>query len=215
MKAKNKRWLERHLNDNFVKKAQDQGYRARSAFKLEQIDKRDNLIRPGQLILDVGAAPGSWSQYASKKIAKNGRIIAVDRLAIKPIAENVVTIKGDITTDETVAQIDEALNNQKVDLVICDIAPDITGIHDADQANMENLLQLVLDLAYLKMKANASLLIKAFEGGHTIALRKQLKEHFKEVASRKPDASRKHSTEFYILCRQFKLSEQKAPADIG
>lgn len=204
---KSKAWHQRHKSDAFVKQAQKQGLRARSAYKLEEIDQKDKLFKPNSIVLDVGAAPGSWSQYAKQKVnsQKGGLVIGVDRLEIEPI-DGVTLIQGDILEQSTVEEIKNKCSNSKVSLVICDIAPDITGIKDVDQANMVELLQLVVEFSLPLMAKNASMLLKVFEGQQVNEVRDVLKEHFSEVFSRKPKASRDRSKEFYLLAKKYKGS---------
>lgn len=207
MSMKSKGWHQRHQNDGFVKQARKQGFRARSAYKLEEIDKKDRLFRADMKVLDVGAAPGSWSQYAISKINTNkgGRVIAVDRLSTEHI-QHVDIIVGDIQDESTVDAIKNVVGNDKIDLVICDIAPDITGISDVDQSNMVELLEMVIVFSQPLLAKNGSMLLKIFEGNQSSTIRDLLKQHFGEVFSRKPKASRDKSKEFYLLAKSYKGS---------
>ncbi len=197
-RKKSKQWARRHLNDHYVKQAGQSGYRARSVFKLEEIDQRYHLIKPGASIVDLGAAPGSWSQYVIKKTGDKGRVIAVDLLPVRAI-ENVIVIQGDFCDANIQQEILGILNGEPADLVISDMAPDLTGISITDQANMENLLMNVINSLENILKPGADLLIKVFEGRMLVDVRKPLNLLFKKVISIKPGASRKHSKEFYLL----------------
>ena len=202
-RKKSKQWARQHVSDVYVKQATQAGYRARSVFKLEQIDQRYKLIKPGSRIIDLGAAPGSWCQYAIKKVGKTGQVIAVDLLPIKPI-ENVEIIQGDFCDPGVLEQILELMNYQPVNLILSDMAPDLTGIRITDQANMENLLMKIIDSLDKILTIDANLLIKVFEGQMMVDVRKSLNLLFKKVISIKPEASRKHSKEFYLLATNYK-----------
>ncbi len=204
-RKKSKHWAQRHLNDTYVKKANQSGYRARAAFKLEEINTRHKLIKPGMRILDLGAAPGSWSQLSSQITGTHGLVVAVDLLPIQPI-KNVQFIQGDFCNTDIQAQIIVQLGNKAADLIICDMSPDLTGIRITDQANMENLLQSVFNSLENLLNPNGDLLIKVFEGQLLADLRKSLNSLFKKVINIKPDASRKQSREFYLLARDFKAA---------
>lgn len=197
-RKKSKQWARRHVSDVYVKQATQSGYRARSVFKLEEIDKRYKLIKPGSRVIDLGAAPGSWCQYAIKKTANKGLVIAVDLLPIKDI-EGVQIIQGDFCDPETVRQIIVLMDNQPADLVLSDMAPDLTGIRITDQANMENLLENIINSLEVMLRPGSDLLIKVFEGEVLVDVRKSLNLLFKKVISIKPEASRKQSREFYLL----------------
>ena len=201
-RKKTKQWAQRHVNDVYVKQAAKSGYRARSVFKLEEIDKRYNLVKPGLRIVDLGAAPGSWCQYAIKKVGNTGQVIAVDLLPIKAI-ENVDIVQGDFCDDKVLEQILILMNHQPLDLVLSDMAPDLTGIRITDQANMENLLMNIVNSLEKILQPGADLLIKVFEGQMLVDIRKSLNLLFKKVISVKPEASRKQSKEFYLLARNF------------
>ena len=201
-RKKTKQWAQRHVNDVYVKQATQSGYRARSVFKLEEIDKRYNLIKPGMRVVDLGAAPGSWCQYAINKLGDNGQVIAVDLLPVKAI-ENVDIIQGDFCDNEVLEQILILMKHQPVDLILSDMAPDLTGIRITDQANMENLLMNIVNSLEKILKPGAHLLIKVFEGQMLVDVRKSLNSLFKKVISIKPEASRKQSKEFYLLATNY------------
>ena len=202
-RKKSKLWAKRHVNDIYVKQATQSGYRARSVFKLEEIDQRYKLIKSGNRIVDLGAAPGSWCQYAVKKTGNKGQVIAVDLLPIKEI-ENAVIIQGDFCDNNILEQILVHMNHQPVDLVLSDMSPDLTGIAVTDQANMENLLVNIISSLEKILKPGAALLVKVFEGQALVDVRKSLNLLFKKVISIKPEASRKHSKEFYLLALNYR-----------
>jgi len=192
-----------HVNDSYVKKAKKAGYRARSAFKLEEIDKRDRLLRPGMNVVDLGAAPGSWCQYARTRLGKKDHLIAVDLLPVDPI-EGVDFIQGDFTEDKIRSQLVEMMGGRGADLVLSDMAPNISGIALADQARSIGLAEGVLDWSRTVLVADGTLLMKVFQGSGFDQLRQELLMAFRSVASRKPDASRSRSSEVFLLARGFK-----------
>ena len=196
-------WMNEHMNDSYVKKAKKAGYRARSAYKLEEIDKKDKLLRPGQNVVDLGAAPGGWCQYARKKLGKKSHLIAVDLLPIEAI-EGVQIIQGDFTDQQVRQQISDMLDNQPVDLVLSDMAPNISGIASADQARSIGLAEGVLDWSCSVLSTDGGLLMKVFQGSGFDQLRKDILMSFRSLAVRKPDASRSRSAEVYLLARGFK-----------
>ena len=196
-------WMNEHLNDSYVKKAKKAGYRARSAFKLEEIDKKDKLLRPGLNVVDLGAAPGGWCQYARTRLGKKSRLVAVDLLPIKPI-DGVEIIQGDFTDQEIRARINELFENQGIDLVLSDMAPNISGIVLVDQARSIGLAEGVLDWSRSVLARDGALLMKVFQGSGFDQLRQDLLTHFRSVAVRKPGASRSRSAEVYLLARGFK-----------
>ena len=201
-RKKSKQWALRHVNDVYVKQAAQSGYRARSVFKLEEIDKRYQLIKPGMRVVDLGAAPGSWCQYAINKTGHTGHVIAVDLLPIKEI-DGVEIIQGDFCDSSVLNQILASMDHQPVDLVLSDMSPDLTGIRITDQANMENLLINIINSLEKILKPGACLLIKVFEGQLLVEVRKSLNLLFKKVISIKPEASRKQSKEFYLLAMHY------------
>jgi 23S rRNA (uridine2552-2'-O)-methyltransferase len=196
-------WMNEHLNDGFVKKAQQDGYRARSAYKLEEIDKKDRLIQPGMNIVDLGAAPGSWCQYVARRTRGKGALVAVDLLPVMPI-EGVDIIQGDFTEPAIRQCIDDCLQGQQVDLVLSDMAPNISGIAAADQARSIGLAEGVLDWSQAVLKTDGALLMKVFQGSGFDQLRQQMLSLFRSVAVRKPGASRSRSAEVYLLARGYK-----------
>ncbi|MFW2439446.1 MAG: RlmE family RNA methyltransferase [Arenicellales bacterium] len=192
-----------HVNDSYVKKAKKAGYRARSAFKLEEIDKRDRLLRPGMNVVDLGAAPGSWCQYARTRLGKKDHLIAVDLLPIDPV-EGVDFIQGDFTENKIRSQLVEMMGSRGADLVLSDMAPNISGIALADQARSIGLAEAVLDWSRTVLVTDGTLLMKVFQGSGFDQLRQELLKAFRSVASRKPGASRSRSSEVFLLARGFK-----------
>jgi 23S rRNA (uridine2552-2'-O)-methyltransferase len=196
-------WLQRHLSDPFVKKAQLEGYRSRSAYKLTELNEKDRLIRPGMRIMDLGSAPGGWSQVAGKLVGAKGRVLATDILPMEPI-KNVDFIQGDFTDESVVAQLLAWLGNGKFDLIVSDIAPNITGIDSADQASSMNFLDLALDTVRQTLKPGSTFVAKMFQGSGSDQYVKELRTSFEKVIIRKPAASRAESREVYIVAKGFK-----------
>ena len=199
-----KHWLTRQQKDPYVRQAQQSHYRSRAVYKLIEIDEKDHLFKQGQTIVDLGAAPGSWSQYVSEKIGNKGRLIAIDILPIQPI-DNTLFIKGDFTEQSVYEQCLQAIESTRADLVISDMAPNLSGIRAADQARSLCLAELSFDLAKTVLKKGGDMLVKVFEGEGTDTYRHDLKEHFAKIVVRKPKASRDDSREFYVLARTFRL----------
>lgn len=193
-----KAWMHEHVNDPYVKRAQTEGFRSRAAYKLQQLAERDKLLRPGMVVVDLGAAPGGWSQVAAKAVGDGGRVIAVDLLEVTPV-HGVTVIRGDFHEDATLAAVESALGGERADLVISDMAPNISGIALVDQARHAALAELALDFALKHLKPRGNFLVKAFQGGGYEAYVKTLRAHFSEVVTRKPEASRSRSNEVYLL----------------
>jgi len=196
-----KNWLARQQKDPYVKQAQQSHYRSRAVYKLIEIDEKDHLLKSGQTVIDLGAAPGSWSQYVSEKIGKKGHLIAIDILPV----ENTLFIEGDFTEQSVYEQCLQATENTRADLVISDMAPNLSGIRAADQARSLYLAELSFDLTKSVLKQGGDMLVKGFEGEGIDKYRHDLKEHFEKVIVRKPKASRDDSREFYILAQGFRL----------
>ena len=196
-------WLSRHLRDPFVKQAQKDGYRSRSAYKLLQLNDKDRLIRPGMRIMDLGSAPGGWSQVASRLVGSKGRILATDILPMDGLP-NVDFIQGDFTDAAIVQQVLDWLGGGKFDLIVSDIAPNLTGIDSADQASSIHFLELALDTVRQTLKPGANFVAKMFQGSGSDEYLKELRKHFEKVLIRKPDASRKESREVYLVAKGFK-----------
>jgi 23S rRNA (uridine2552-2'-O)-methyltransferase len=212
----NRAWIQRHVTDPFVKAATAQGYRARSAFKLIEIDDKDRLLKPGMTVIDLGAAPGSWTQVARQRVAGpdgrlRGRIIALDLLPMDPIAD-VVFIQGDFREQETADRLAASLEGAGADVILSDLAPNLSGIAVADAARGLHLLELALEFAALHLKPGGTLLVKAFQGSGFSQFVAELKKHFASVATRKPAASRAESAETYLLARRFKGPPEAKPA---
>jgi len=196
-------WLRRHVNDPFVKQAQIDGYRSRSAYKLTEINEKDRLIKPNMRILDLGSAPGGWSQVAGRLVGRKGRVLATDILPMDPVP-NVDFIQGDFTDDKVVEQLLAWLGGGKFDLIISDIAPNLSGIDSADQAGSMYLLELALDTVRKTLAPGATFVAKMFQGSGSDEYMKELRKHFEKVLIRKPAASRKESREVYIVAKGFK-----------
>ena len=195
--------MSRHLSDPFVKQAQKDGYRSRSAYKLIELNEKDRLIRPGMRILDLGSAPGGWSQVASRIVGAKGRVLATDILPMDGLP-NVDFIQGDFTEDATVEQLLGWLGGGRFDLIVSDIAPNITGISSADQASSIYFLELALDTVRKTLEPGATFVAKMFQGSGSDQYLKELRAHFDKVSIRKPAASRKESREVYLVAKGFK-----------
>lgn len=192
------RWLKEHFADPFVKKAQAEGMRSRAAYKLEELLERDRLIRPGMVIVDLGAAPGGWSQVARRQLGDRGRVLALDILDMPPIA-GVDFIHGDFREPEALSRLEALLAGAPVDLVLSDMAPNMTGVDTVDQARAMYLSELARDFADAHLKRGGNFLIKLFMGEGFDAYMKDLKTRYDKVVTRKPAASRSRSNEVYAL----------------
>jgi len=190
--------MHEHLNDAFVKRAQKEGYRARAAYKLIEIDDKDRLIKPGMTVVDLGAAPGSWCQVVQQRLKGQGRIIGLDLLDMHPIA-GVEFIQGDFREESVLRELEEKLNNKPVDLVIADMAPNISGVKDADQAGALYLTELALEFSQDWLKPGGNFLVKVFIGTGFDDIIKRMRSEFDKVVTRKPKASRGRSSETYLL----------------
>lgn len=197
------RWLTEHFSDEYVKLAQKRGYRSRAVFKLEEIDLKDRLLKPGISVVDLGAAPGGWSQYAAEKLGKSGRIIALDILPVEPI-NGVSIIEGDFREEEVFRQLMEALEGQPVDLVLSDMAPNTSGMRDVDQPRAMYLAELALDMARQVLRPGGALVVKLFMGAGFDEYQRDVRQSFSSVANRKPKASRDRSREVYMVAKGFK-----------
>jgi len=196
-------WLRRHVNDPFVKQAQLDGYRSRSAYKLIELNEKDRLIKPGMRIMDLGSAPGGWSQVAGKLVGKKGRVLATDILPMDPVP-NVDFIQGDFTDEVIVEKLLAWLDGDRFDLIISDIAPNLSGIDSADQAGSMYFLELALDIVRKTLKPGANFAAKMFQGSGSDEYVKELRKSFEKVLIRKPAASRAQSREVYIVAKGFK-----------
>lgn len=193
-----KAWLREHVNDVYVKRAKQEGFRSRAAFKLLEIDQRDRLLAPGMIVVDLGAAPGSWAQVVSQKIAPGGMLIALDILEMAPLP-GVTMVQGDFREEATLFALQEILQGRAVDLVISDMAPNITGIDLMDQARSMHLCELALDFALQCLKPGGYFLVKLFQGSGFEDFLRAMRQHFGQVVTRKPQASRGRSNEIYLL----------------
>ena len=195
-------WLKEHFDDEYVRRSQQDGYRSRAIYKLIEIDDKDRLIKPGMTIIDLGAAPGGWSEYCVKKLGKNGKVVALDILPMEPINE-VSIIEGDFREDAVFEELMAVMNNAQADLVISDMAPNISGMESVDMPRAYHLCELALDLARQVLKPGGGLLVKLFQGEGFEAYNKELKTSFSKVVMRKPKASRARSREIYALAKGF------------
>lgn len=218
----NKAWLHDHINDPYVKLAKREGYRARAAYKLKEIDESLGLIRPGDIVVDLGSTPGAWSQYARRKLSPtgaaagelNGRIVALDLLPMEPI-EGVVFIQGDFREPEVLKVLEQTLTanagSKKVDVVISDMAPNLSGIESADAARISDLVELAVDFSVHHMKAEGALVVKLFHGGAYDPMVKLFKDTFKTVKRFKPKASRPGSSETFLVGMGLKAQPAVGP----
>ena len=196
-------WLQRHVSDPFVKQAQKEGYRSRSAYKLIQLNEKDRFLHPNTLVVDLGSAPGGWSQVAGRLVGKKGRVVATDILAMDALP-NVEFIQGDFTEETVLAQVIAALGGHKPDVIISDIAPNISGIDSSDQAKSMYLVELGLDMARQTLKSGGTFVTKVFQGAGSEQYLRDVRKSFGKVSIRKPDASRSESREVYFVAKDFK-----------
>jgi 23S rRNA (uridine2552-2'-O)-methyltransferase len=190
-----KQWMREHVNDPFVQRAQKEGYRSRAAYKLLEINERDRLLRPGTVVVDLGATPGGWSQVAA---ARGCKVIALDLLPLQPL-QGVEFIQGDFRDEEVLAQLEEKLGGKQAGLVISDMAPNISGIDMSDQARAMHLAELALDFAVQHLKPGGAFLVKVFQGAGFEEYFRMMRSRFARIATRKPKASRDRSSELYLL----------------
>lgn len=208
-KRKGQQWVARQNRDPFVKKARQTGYRARAAFKLEQIDQKYRLIHPHSRVVDLGSAPGSWSQYTASRIGGNHQIVAVDLLPMQDIS-GVQFIRGDFTENAVVQQILALLDGHRIDLVLSDMAPNLTGIKATDQARAEVIQESIMGFCERALKPGGALVTKLFEGESAIIMRAQLKLLFKQFHTFKPEASRNQSKEIFLVAREYSGNKQSS-----
>lgn len=205
----NKNWLHDHINDPYVKLAQKEGYRARAVYKLKEIDESEKLIKPGQIIIDLGCTPGSWSQYARHRLAGqigggiHGQVIGLDVLPMEPIAD-VTFIQGDFREQSVLRHLERVLQGGRVDLVLSDMSPNLSGIALADAARVEHLVDLALEFSQQHLKPSGALLVKCFNGSGFSQIVENFRRNFKVVMQKKPKASRDKSSEVYLLGRGLK-----------
>ena len=198
-----KAWMREHVNDPFVQQAKAQGYRSRAAFKLIEMDDRDRLIRPGEVVVDLGATPGGWSQVAVQRMKGQGRVIALDLLEMAPI-HGVDFIQGDFREESVLQALENLLAGQRVGLVLSDMAPNMSGILLSDQARVMHLAELGLEFSRNWLKPEGAFLVKVFQGYGYEDFVREMRQVFKTVSSRKPDASRDRSPEVYLLGKGLK-----------
>lgn len=196
-------WLAEHFSDEYVKRARKEGYRSRAVYKLKELDTRDRLLRPGQKVVDLGAAPGAWSQYLVERVGASGRVIALDILPMEALP-GVEVLQGDFNEQRTLDALMAALAGQPIDLVISDIAPNISGIETVDQARVMGLAELALDFSTRVLKPGGSFLVKVFQGRGFPELYRVMQGRFSKVVTRKPKASRARSAELYLLATGFR-----------
>ena len=203
-----KNWIHRHIQDPYVKMAQQKGYRARAAFKLTEILDTEKLLKPGNFVVDLGATPGSWSQILRERMKNpdgtlNGRIIALDLLPMEPIAD-VTFIQGDFREDAVLHQLQQIVGENKLDLVVSDMAPNLSGVEAADAARIQHVCELALEFAQQHLKPEGALIVKAFHGSGFSQIVKEFKNVFERVVERKPKASRDQSSETFLVGKGLK-----------
>jgi len=202
-RVRGKSWMQEHVTDAYVKRARVEGMRSRAAYKLDEIAARDRLLKPGMVVVDLGAAPGGWSQVAAGRVGPRGRVIALDLLEM-PSLPGVTFLRGDFRDDATLAELERMLGGQRADLVLSDMAPNLSGIASSDQARTLELAELALDFALKHMKPKGNFLVKTFQGAGFEDYLKILRSRFSAVSVRKPEASRDRSREVYLLGKGFK-----------
>lgn len=195
-----KAWITEHVNDAYVQRARTEGWRSRAAFKLTEVDDKDKLLKPGMVVVDLGSAPGSWSQVAAKRVAPGGRLIALDLLPMDPV-HGVEFIQGDFHDAAVLQALADTLAGRQVDLVLSDMAPNMSGIGMVDQARVMLLAELTLEFCGLHLKPGGDMLVKVFQGDGFMELRRALQQQFQTLQMRKPAASRNRSAEIYLLAR--------------
>lgn len=204
--AKNKTskaWMQEHVTDPYVRKAQAEGMRSRAAYKLQQLAERDNLLKPGMVVVDLGSAPGGWSQVAGRVVGPEGRVVGVDLLEMLPVP-GVRFVQGDFGDDSVLAEVEKWLDGRPVDLVLSDMAPNMSGVAGVDQARSIGLAELALDFSSNHLKPQGNFLVKVFQGSGFEALVADIRRRFVQVLIRKPDASRSRSNEVYLVAKGFK-----------
>lgn len=205
-----KQWLRRHVSDPYVQKSKREGYRSRSAYKLTEIDERDKLLGPGMVVVDLGSAPGGWAQVLARRLGGSGKIVAIDLLPMEPVS-GVTFVQADFGSKPGLAAVEAALGGGKADVVLSDMAPNLTGIAVSDQARTMELAELARDFALLHLKSDGALLVKIFQGSGYDEYLKSLRSEFRKVVVRKPGASRDESAEQYFLARGLKNPRPPAP----
>ena len=193
-----KTWMQEHVNDHWVHKAKAEGYRSRAAFKLLEIDKKDHLLKPGTVVADLGAAPGSWSQLVAPKVKPGGQLFALDILPMEAIPD-VIFLQGDFREESVLSEFEKLLDGRDVDLVLSDMAPNISGIASIDDGRMMHLAELALDFSANHLRVGGNMLIKVFQGAGFVEYRSEMQKMFRSLVVRKPEASRDRSAEVYLL----------------
>ena len=193
-----KAWMREHVTDPYVQQAKAEGYRSRASFKLIEIDDKDHLIRPGMTVVDLGSAPGSWAQVVVERVGRQGGVVGMDLLPVEPLA-GAVFLQGDFSGDEGLALLEAKLGEAKADLVLSDMAPNMSGVAVADQARVMYLAELALEFARAHLKQGGAFLVKVFQGSGFDEFRRAMAEAFEQVVVRKPKASRGRSAEVYLL----------------
>ena len=198
-----KAWIREHINDPYVQRAKKEGYRSRAAYKLLEIDDKDKLLRPGQVVVDLGATPGGWSQIAARRIQPAGKLVAIDLLELEPLPD-CQFIHGDFREQAALEELLAALAGRPVDLVLSDMAPNISGIESADQARSMELAELALEFCHRVLQPGGAFLVKVFQGAGFEPFHRSMRGAFAAVATRKPDASRSRSAEVYLLGKAYR-----------
>lgn len=200
-----KAWMRQHVTDPYVKQAREQGYRSRAAYKLLELDRRDRLLAPGAVVVDLGSAPGGWSQVAAERVGPRGRVVAVDLQEMTPLA-GVTFVLADFREAEGLARVEAALAGAAVDLVLSDMAPNLSGVAEADQARSAHLAELALEFAERHLKPGGAMLVKTFQGEGFPELVRTMRSRFLSAAVRKPQASRSGSREVYLVGKGFRAA---------
>jgi 23S rRNA (uridine2552-2'-O)-methyltransferase len=206
-----KQWLRRHVSDPYVQRSKKEGYRSRSAYKLTEIDERDKVLRPGMLVVDLGAAPGGWSQVAAKRVGAKGAVLAIDLLPMEPIA-GVTVLQADFASEAGLAAVEKLVHGRKADLVLSDMAPNMSGIPVSDQARSLELAEIARDFAALHLQAEGVFIVKVFQGAGYDEYLRSLRNAFQKVVVRKPASSRGESAEQYLVARGLKALHRQAAA---
>jgi len=201
-----KAWMQEHVTDPYVRKAQAEGMRSRAAYKLQQLAERDHLLKPGMVVVDLGAAPGGWSQVTGRIVGPEGRVVGVDLLEMLPLP-GVRFVQGDFGDDAVLAEVERFLEGRPVDLVLSDMAPNISGVASVDQARSIGLAELALDFAVNHLKPQGNFLVKVFQGSGFEQLVAELRRNFVQVLIRKPEASRSRSSEVYLVGKGLKAGQ--------
>jgi 23S rRNA (uridine2552-2'-O)-methyltransferase len=202
-----KQWLRRHVNDPYVQRSKKEGYRSRSAYKLTEIDERDKVLRPGMLVVDLGAAPGGWSQVAAKRVGATGSVVAIDLLPMEPVA-GVTVLQADFASEDGLAAVERCIHGRRADIVLSDMAPNMSGIAVSDQARSMELAEIARDFAALHLQPEGVFMVKVFQGAGYDEYLRSLRNLFQKVVVRKPASSRGESAEQYLVARGLKALNQ-------